>query len=144
MTLYSFKGNFPDVLPDRIRLSNGETKTDKSTFTDSDLADAGYTVAPDKPDISSYDFYDLNWSSENKNWVLRTEPTDAEKNREMSVVRNQRNELLREADVISLRSLENGVIDPHIKKYKQALRDIPTTLKTPFGRIEWPVYGDSA
>tara|TARA_Y100000114_G_C11571096_1_gene236435 strand:+ start:131 stop:565 length:435 start_codon:yes stop_codon:yes gene_type:complete len=144
MKLYSFKGNFPDVLPDRIRLSNGETKTDKSNFTDSDLADAGYILAPDKPDVSSYDFHVLNWSSDSDKWLLRTEPTDAEKNREMAVVRNQRDELLKEADIISLRSLENGIIDPHIKKYKQALRDIPTTIKTPFGRIEWPVYGDSA
>ena len=40
MTLYSFNGRYPDILPNRIRLSNGLTKTDKTTFTDSDLLDA--------------------------------------------------------------------------------------------------------
>ena len=48
MTLYSFNGRYPDILPNRIRLSNGLTKTDKTTFTDSDLLDASLNVIGEK------------------------------------------------------------------------------------------------
>ncbi len=53
MTLYSHKLNTPDVLPDRIVLSNGLTRTDKETFTDAEILDAGYVAAPDKPDCNT-------------------------------------------------------------------------------------------
>lgn len=44
--LYSHKGNYPSELPNRIRLSNGKTRTDKNSFTDEEIADAGYVLAP--------------------------------------------------------------------------------------------------
>ena len=40
--LYSLNGSFPEKLPHRIRLADGSTKTDPSTFTPEDLADLGY------------------------------------------------------------------------------------------------------
>ena len=44
--LYSYNGAYPTVLPDRIRLSNGTTRTNKSTFTAEEIADAGYVLVP--------------------------------------------------------------------------------------------------
>ena len=41
--LYSFKGQDPKEIPNRIRLSDGTTKTDRTTFTADDLTDAGFT-----------------------------------------------------------------------------------------------------
>ena len=35
-----------DKVPSRIRLSNGSTRTDKSTFTEAELNSAGYKVVP--------------------------------------------------------------------------------------------------
>lgn len=49
---YTKNGNTPvAILPWRIRLSDGTTRTDPSTFTEEMIADAGYTIAPDKPEV---------------------------------------------------------------------------------------------
>lgn len=49
-TLYTKNRSNPTRPPWRIRLSDGSTRTDPSTFTDEMITDAGYTVAPDKPE----------------------------------------------------------------------------------------------
>lgn len=42
---YSLNGAYPiTTLPYRIRLSDGSTRTDPSTFTDEEIADAGYSI----------------------------------------------------------------------------------------------------
>lgn len=40
--LYSYKGSYPKKLPERIRLSNGLTRTNSSTYTEEEITDAGY------------------------------------------------------------------------------------------------------
>lgn len=47
--LYSFDRNFPVPLPDRIRLSSGATRTDRSTFTEEEILDAGYILTNPMP-----------------------------------------------------------------------------------------------
>lgn len=43
--MYSLNGAYPiKTLPHRIRLSDGRTRTDSSTFTDEEIADAGYSI----------------------------------------------------------------------------------------------------
>jgi hypothetical protein len=52
---FSYNGQYPIIfekLPDRIRLSNGLTITDKDNFTLENLRDAGYIVAPTIPDYN--------------------------------------------------------------------------------------------
>jgi hypothetical protein len=52
MTYYSKNNEYPtDGLPFRIVLSNGSTRTDPSTFTSDEIADAGYSVAPNPPSV---------------------------------------------------------------------------------------------
>lgn len=44
---FSYNGEYPvdwNSIPDRIRLSNGNTKTDKITYTQEELKDAGYKI----------------------------------------------------------------------------------------------------
>lgn len=41
--LYSFNGSRPAPLPFRITLPNGFTRTDPSTFTEDEIASAGFT-----------------------------------------------------------------------------------------------------
>lgn len=50
--LYSFKGNYPESIPSRIRLPTGTTRTDSATFTDELLELCGYIAVPDKPQPS--------------------------------------------------------------------------------------------
>ena len=47
--LYSYKGQTPKELPHRITLSDGRTRTDSSTFTEEELTDAGWVLAPTEP-----------------------------------------------------------------------------------------------
>lgn len=69
--LYTKNGSNPAGVPWRIRLSNGTTKTDPSTFTDEMIADAGYTVAPDKPDDMEGKIILWNGSG----WYYEDDPT---------------------------------------------------------------------
>jgi hypothetical protein len=67
--LYSKNGNYPEVLPFRIRLSDGRTRTDPSTFTESELSEAGYVSVQDEPIPSSTQV--VEWDSENIQWIVR-------------------------------------------------------------------------
>lgn len=75
MTLYSYKGSYPQSLPFRIRLSDGRTRTDPTSFTAEEIADAGYTPVADKP---TYDenLQFLNWNSTNLSWVIIDKTTE--------------------------------------------------------------------
>jgi len=65
--IYSYQGLVPTRLPFRIKLSDGRTRTDPSTFTEEEIADAGYVLVADPP---SYDpnAQELSWSG--TEWIL--------------------------------------------------------------------------
>ena len=50
---YSYKGQYPTSLPERIRLSNGSTRTDSSTFTAEEITNAGYIAAGNAPSYNA-------------------------------------------------------------------------------------------
>ena len=52
--LYSYKNQYPQLIPYRITLPNGSTRTDPSTFTSEEIALAGYAEVEDPPEISQY------------------------------------------------------------------------------------------
>lgn len=58
--LYSINNQYPTELPFRIRLSNGLTRTSPATFTEEDIADAGYVpiAVPDYDSASQYLVWD--------------------------------------------------------------------------------------
>ena len=67
---YSYNGKHPivwDEIPDRIRLSNGNTKTDKETFTEEDLKDAGYVFTDIYPNYNDETHY-CYWSG--TEWII--------------------------------------------------------------------------
>ncbi len=66
--LYSYKGNYPEQLPNRIRLSNGLTVTDPSTFSAEQLADAGYVPVADPPVLLQNQT--LSWTG--TSWAVET------------------------------------------------------------------------
>lgn len=52
---FSYKKAYPvswDKLSNRIRLSNGDTKTDKTTYTEAELTDAGYAIVGPPPNYN--------------------------------------------------------------------------------------------
>lgn len=133
--LYSYKGLEPAPIPERIRLSNGSTRTDSTTFTEEEITDAGYVLAEPKPEITELQHVEWDGST----WVIR-ELTDQEQeirvSKEWVNVREKRNSKLQSTDWMVLRGLEQGQVPENLIAYRQALRDI-TTQADPFN-LSWP------
>lgn len=70
-TLYSLNGSWPAPLPPAITLSNGFIRTDPSSFSPDEIADAGYVEAPAQP---AYDpaTQQLGWDGED--WEVTALP----------------------------------------------------------------------
>lgn len=136
MPLYSHNGNVPSTLPERIRLSNGLTRTDSSTFSEEEIADAGYVLADDPPNITR--FQRLSWNQ--TGWIvedLSTQEIERLKNEEWAKVREKRNYKLQSSDWHIIKALESKQPIPEsLINYRQLLRDI-TVQPDPFN-IQWP------
>ena len=138
MLVYSYKGQEPQPLPERIRLSNGLTRTDSLTFTEEEIADAGYTLSDPKPVVDPNQ-QKVSWTT--SGWVvenLSDQEIQSLIDQEWSSVRNKRNELLKNTDWLVIKATELGkAVNEEIVNYRQALRDI-TTQEDPFNII-WPM-----
>ena len=145
MTLYSYRGNYPQPIPFRIRLSDGTTKTDPSTFTEAELSDAGYILVSYRPSAENGKV--VEWSSNDIDWIIRDktqEELDAEISAQWETVRADRDSRLSETDFIVFKSYEAGVPVPEeYVIYRQELRDIPQSQTDPYNII-WPeLYPES-
>jgi len=122
MTLYSFKGAYPTQLPNRIKLANGLTKTDKTTFTQKDLNDAGW-VAVDTPPSVDYP-NKLVWNNDTLTWSVR-EPNEPENALKWQEIRKKCEEMLLATDYKVIKAIETGeLVDPVYVAYRQDLRDL--------------------
>lgn len=74
MTLYSFNGGYPGPIPFRILLSNGYARTDPSSFTPLEIADAGYHPVNDSPSYNS-ETQELGWVD--GEWVVSSREPNA-------------------------------------------------------------------
>ena len=129
--LYSYNGAEPKLLPDKIRLSNGSSRTDASTFTDAELADAGYTGPHAVPDFD-LKTQERNWDSESLSFVVTDLPEIDEATLEQlrrNSLTDRRDNLLRDSDYIFV---EDYPITESKKQewrdYRQLLRDFPATI----------------
>jgi hypothetical protein len=90
MTLYSHNGGTPAPLPPRIRLSDGRLRTDPSSFTEAEIADAGYVAAPDRPDVQPWQ-QTPTWDAQAWEWVVQDRPladVQAERKRRLTQARD--------------------------------------------------------
>lgn len=142
--MYSYKNQYPTILPDRIRLSNGMTRTDKTTFSADEIADAGYVLAAPYPDNTN-EFQKVEWTG--TDWIvvgMSDDEYESAKSEMWVKIRTLRNSMLsmldwRVARVQSQIRLGIPTTDSllQLDEYAQALRDI-TTQTDPFN-IEWPL-----
>lgn len=135
--MYSYKSQYPtESLPDRIRLSNGLTRTDKTTYTQEEILDAGYVFVENPPTINM--FQKLLW--EDQKWLIKdltAEEKDLLKINQWNLTRQERNQLLEQTDWQVIKTLEqNEPVSQELLVYRQALRDI-TLQEDPFNII-WP------
>lgn len=143
MALYYKENQIPGRLPHSITLKdthgNTYTRTDPSSFTEEEIAQAGYIKAPDKPRVVPAG-QEVHWNPKQKNWVVLSQVnsqiplTTAQK---WQKVREERNRLLAQADAKVLYNYEHGITDENLTTYRQALRDITTTYRNP-DAVEWP------
>lgn len=145
--LYSYKGQYPTSLPERIRLSDGSTRTDSSTFTEEELTDAGYIAAGDYPAYDSTT-QKVIWNGTAWEVVdLTTEEINAIVNQQWAEVRESRDTKIKEVEWRVMRNLSetrqgldttDNITD--LDTYIQALRDITSTTTNPL-EVSWPILG---
>ena len=148
--LYSYNSEYPGPLPERIRLSSGLTRTDSSTFTVEEIADAGYVSVEDPPSFQEKT-EKLTWSG--SAWAviaLTDEELAVKSEEEWKEIRGVRDKKIKEVEwrVFRYQSEERAGITTHtdnisdLDLYIKKLRDIPQTYSS-IGDIVWPtIPGD--
>ena len=142
--LYSYKGQYPTTLPEKIRLSDRSVRTDSSTFTSDELTDAGYVAAGDSPAYDS-DTQKLIWNGTAWEVVsLTTEEINTRLEQRWAEVRETRDEKIKEVEWRVMRNLSEtrqGLSTTDnistLDTYIQALRDITSTTTNPI-EVSWP------
>jgi len=145
--LYSYKEQYPGPLPERIRLSDGSTRTDSSTFTEEELTDAGYVAAGDSPPFDG-DTQKVVWNGVAWEVVSLTAEEINSRTAELwTEVRETRDLKINEVEWRVMRNLSetrqgidttDNITD--LDTYIQALRDITSTTTNPL-EVSWPVLG---
>lgn len=63
MTLYSYRGNFPEPLPNRVRLEDGLTRTSLDKLSLDELKEIGFSDPIEEP-IYDTETQELSWDGE--------------------------------------------------------------------------------
>lgn len=144
--LYSYQNQYPTELPERIRLSDGSTRTDSSTFTEEELADAGFFPVEDMPSYDG-DTHKVIWNNNTLTWevVPRTEEEISEQlEQDWKELRATRDIKIKEVEwrVFRYQSQIRLGLDPvdnieNLDVYIQSLRDITSTVSNPL-EVVWP------
>ena len=142
--LYSYKGQYPSLLPERIRLSDGSTRTDSSSFTNEELTDAGYVSAGDPPSYDN-DTQKVTWNESSWEVVSLTSSEIASRIEELwEEVRQNRDDKIKEVEWRVMRNMSetrqgvdttDNITD--LDTYIQTLRDITSSTTNPL-EVSWP------
>ena len=85
MTIYTLNGSVPGPIPFRIRLSTGGTRTDPTSFTAAEIADAGYVEAPEPPEYDPTTQRPPEWDGEH--WTIADIPLSECKATKLDAIR---------------------------------------------------------
>ena len=124
--LYSYQGQEPHPLPHKIRLSDGRSRTDSSSFTDEEVTDAGYTGPYTIPDYDQ-EYQRISWDSENLAFVVEDKPDEEI----WETIRRERNRLLSESDWTMTADAPENTNFHEWEMYRQRLRDLPSFYEDP-------------
>ena len=137
--LYTLNGSYPAEIPFRIRLSDGTTRTDPSTFTEEEIIDAGYIEVSDPP-VPDYP-NKLDWNG--TDWFIR-EPYLQETEYKQQEIRNECLARLYATDYKVIKAVEVGIpVEERYVIYRQELRDLYNniTFMDPWF-VEYPVLAE--
>lgn len=135
--LYSYKGDSPTTLPHKIRLSDGRVRTDVSSFTDEEIANAGYTGPYTIPSHNNEN-QRVVWDPDNLALIVE----DFSDEELWANARSRRNQLLAESDWTMAADSPGELNLQEWEKYRQRLRDLPTTFSDDPRNIIWPTSPD--
>lgn len=122
--LYSKNGSYPATLPHRIKLSDGTTRTDSTTFTAEEIADAGYIEAAKQPSVQYPN--KVEWTG--SEWLVR-EPNDYEILTRRNEIKSYCLAMLDETDYKVIKAVELGEqIEQTYIDYRQELRDLYNSI----------------
>jgi len=124
--LYSYNGTEPTVLPHKITLSNGNSRTNSTTFTDEEIANAGFAGPYQFPEYNQ-EYQKVYWDSEKLSYVI----VDVSDSELWEKIRIERNKLLSESDWTMAADTPGQINLPEWAKYRQRLRDIPNYYDDP-------------
>ena len=69
MKFYTINNSAPAPLPFRITMPDGSTRTDSASFTDEEIAAAGYTETPAPPPYNSATQHPPQWNG--SEWIIQ-------------------------------------------------------------------------
>ena len=130
--LYSYQGQAPAPLPEKILLSDGRKRTDVSSFTVKEIKDAGFTGPYEVP-VFNQEYQRISWNSETLSFDL----TDVSDEELWDRVRKERNRLLLESDWTMAADAPQTLNFHEYEMYRQRLRDITQSVEDPKNVI-WP------
>lgn len=130
--LYSYQGQEPQLLPHKIRLNGGRSRTDSSTFTEEEIAEAGFTGPYTIPDFDQ-EYQRVSWDSKNFTYAIEN-ISDGEL---WQRIRDKRDLLLKNSDWTMMPDAPSSLNYREWEKYRQALRDLPNDFEDPKA-ITWP------
>ena len=133
--LHSYNGGYPQVLPNRMRLSNGLTRTDSTTYTTEEITDAGYVQVADQPSVPYPNR--LDWTG--TDWVIR-EPNATEIEGQWDSIKKECKTKLSDTDYKVIKAYELGeTLSQSWIDYRQSLRDIYNNVNNidPWNAV-WP------
>ena len=148
--LYSYNNEYPKQIPNRIRLSDGSTRTNSSTFTDAEIEDAGYVSVSDPPSYDS-STHKLTWTGTAWQVVaLTTDELNTIQSNLWSEVRETRDNMIQNVEWrimryqsevrLGITTTTDSIFD--LDTYIQELRDI--TDQSDPSSITWPALGGLA
>jgi hypothetical protein len=149
--LYSHNGLEPTLLPHRIILSNGASRTDNTTFTEKEITDAGFTGPYQKPDFNP-ETQRLVWNSNTFTYKVITFSLSNNTIPPEHVVptsfywqrmREERNLRLSITDWSVLPDIQlTEEKKQSFLTYRQKLRDLPKNIED-IHNFTWPEYPQS-
>lgn len=124
--LYSYQGQEPQRLPERISLSDGRSRTDASSFTEEELNDAGFTGPHENPSIN-IEYQTKSWNLEK----VRYDVKDKSDEEIWEPIRRERNRLLAESDWTMTADAPENTNFHEWEMHRQRLRDLPSLYEDP-------------
>ena len=141
MILVYKDGIKPFAPPFRITLSDGTRRTDPTSFTEEELIDAGYKIAPPKPFIVPLGMI-TDWDIENERWIsVGKYEKPIEANHWYFINKEVLDLLLEESNFVKMRLIESGSVTTEIEAHIDALNNVDL-FQSPTS-VVWPQYNPS-